>query len=470
MNRLPVRANDRRALLTLLALAFLLRAGLAVFDPSIAFADEIYQYQEPAHRWLTGLGIPTWEWTQHLRSWLFPGLVLPVMAGVRLISDNPALYWDTIGCVVSALSLPVVWVAYQWGLETGGRQGAIIAGATAAVSFQLVYFSSHLLMDTVATDLLLPALYACREYRLRNDRRGLAWGAALLGLLIYARPQLAPVLLLPAAAILLAARKNGHVTLCLAWGLGPLLALGALDWFTLGRPLQSVWLYVYVNLFSVGDEFGVQPWYWYFGNNLLVWSSATVPILYFSWLASKQFRLEYITAWLIVATMSAIAHKEQRFMLPAQAILLVLTGVGIGEFRAAREGLFADPAVYLVLIGATSLGLALLPSFLPEIQRWDTEIKVKNRVMADPQACGIYFMPRLSIMAFGGYTGARDGVRLYDDRFDAPAISLRNSNYILTRTKLGHTLSLPASYAPQSCAPTTDDYQVCVYRRTGGCG
>ena len=121
MNHPPARSGDRRTLLAILLLAFILRAALGVFYPGIAHPDEIYQYQEPAHRLLTGYGVPSWEWTRHIRSWFIPGLVLPVMAAVRLFSHDPVVYWDVITCVLSAASLPVVGVAFVWGREHGGR-------------------------------------------------------------------------------------------------------------------------------------------------------------------------------------------------------------------------------------------------------------------------------------------------------------------------------------------------------------
>jgi len=464
------RLRENRVLLLILLLAFGLRAALGVFYPGIAHPDEIYQYQEPAHRLLTGLGVPSWEWNRHIRSWFIPGLVLPIMAGVRLFTDDPAIYWNVIACVLSAVSLPVVWVAFVWGREQGGRDGGIIAGGLAAVWFQLVYFSSHLLMDTVATDVLVPALYACREYRLRGGRPALAWGSALLGVLLFVRPQVGPVLLLPAAATLLVARNRGDSLACLGWGLGPLLLLGGLDWITLGQPFRSVWMYVYINLFKVEDDFGVAPFYWYLKNTATVWMVAIVPIAYFSWKASRYFRLEWVTALLIVVLMSAVGHKEPRFILPAQAILLILTGVGIGMYRLGRRGFWLRPGSVVGVITLLSLGLALAHPFLPVIERSHTEVEVVARIMRDPRACGIYFMPRTSLLSYAGYTGARDGVRLLSDRFDVPAANARHANYIVTRLTRGGSAMIPVLYNMESCKSTTSNYNICVYHRPGGCG
>lgn len=463
------RAADRRALWIILSIAFALRAGLAIFYPGIAHPDEVFQYQEPAHKLLTGFGIPSWEWVGHVRSWFIPGLVLPFMAAVRLFTDSPVVYWNVISCVLSLASLPTVWVAFAWGREQGGREGGIIAGVLAAVSFQLVYFSSHLLMDTFAADLILPTLYACRRYRNHGGLILLAGGSALLGILAFVRPQLAPALLLPAIATLMAARARHQTATCLAWGLGPLCALGCLDWITLGAPFQSIWLYTYINLFQVSDDFGVEPFYWYLKDAATVWMVGIIPIGYFSWLASKQFRLEFITALLIVALMSVIKHKEPRFVLPAEAVLLVLTGVGIGIFRVSRSGFWSRPSSIIGAIGLCSLGLALAHPFLPVIERSHTEMIVIDRIMRDPKACGIYFEPRTSLLSYAGYTGARNGVALVSDRFDTPDKNILHANYIVTRLTGKQSLAIPTGFSLQSCEATTSHYQICVYRRPGNC-
>src|SRR6266851_634794 len=57
-------------LLAVLALALFLRLIFFHFSPSIYWADEIYQSQEPAHRLAYGPGIVTWEYRLGVRSWI----------------------------------------------------------------------------------------------------------------------------------------------------------------------------------------------------------------------------------------------------------------------------------------------------------------------------------------------------------------------------------------------------------------
>jgi hypothetical protein len=67
------------ALGIVLAVAVLLRVAVATTLPNTIWADEIFQTVEPAHRLLTGQGLMSWEWVVGIRSWLVPGLFVPVL-------------------------------------------------------------------------------------------------------------------------------------------------------------------------------------------------------------------------------------------------------------------------------------------------------------------------------------------------------------------------------------------------------
>lgn len=460
---------ERRQLAAILVLAFALRTGLAVFYPGIAHPDEIFQYQEPAHRLLTGMGIVSWEWTRHIRSWLAPGLLLPLMAGVRMISHNATVYWNFVSAALALLSLPLVAVAWSWGREQGGQRGGLIAGFVAAASFQLVYFSTHLLMDTLATDILVPALYAARRYHHDGGVKPLAAAGILLALLVYLRPQMLPAALVPAVALLIASIARHQIFPCLAWGFGTIAVLAGFDWITLGQPLQSVWLYVHVNLYEVNTAFGVKPWYSYLKLIVTLWMIGVIPVAWFNVVAFKRFRIEIITALVMIGSLSLIGHKEPRFILPALAVLLITMGVGIGEFIRGRSGFWSRPAPILAIYALSSAGLSLAHTFLPVIQRSHTELLVMRRIQRDPLACGIDLIPADSMLSYAGYTGLRDGIRLYDNKIADPRSAARGANYLITRLRPPESAKVPAGYQLQFCKGTTGKYEVCVYHRAGGC-
>ena len=62
-------------LLPVLALAFAVRAAVALSGDFVLHPDEIMQYLEPAHRLVFGNGVTYWEFFYGARSWLVPGIV-----------------------------------------------------------------------------------------------------------------------------------------------------------------------------------------------------------------------------------------------------------------------------------------------------------------------------------------------------------------------------------------------------------
>ena len=92
-----------------LALAFAVRAAIALPNDFVLHPDEIMQYLEPAHRLVFGNGIQFWEQFYGARSWLIPGAI----AGILKLFDAVGLrqpFWYVAGvklalCAVS-LTIP----------------------------------------------------------------------------------------------------------------------------------------------------------------------------------------------------------------------------------------------------------------------------------------------------------------------------------------------------------------------------
>ena len=70
-------------LLPVLALAFVVRAAIALCGDFVLHPDEIMQYLEPAHRLVFGNGVTYWEFFYGARAWLVPGVV----AGMLKVLD-----------------------------------------------------------------------------------------------------------------------------------------------------------------------------------------------------------------------------------------------------------------------------------------------------------------------------------------------------------------------------------------------
>jgi hypothetical protein len=101
----PASPDERpwKFLLSVLALAFVARAAIALSGDFVLHPDEIMQYLEPAHRLVFGNGAICWEYFYGARSWLVPGLV----AGVLKLFDLVGLgqpFWYVGGVKLASES------------------------------------------------------------------------------------------------------------------------------------------------------------------------------------------------------------------------------------------------------------------------------------------------------------------------------------------------------------------------------
>ena len=139
----------------LLALAVALR--IAAFNPYAAHhADETIQYLEQAHRIVFGYGVVPWEFRYFIRSWLIPLLLVPPMALGEAINPGGTLYLILPRAMVMLTTRSPVDAAWFIGARQSS-QPAIVAMAVMAVWVESVYFSVHILSESLATSLFLAA-------------------------------------------------------------------------------------------------------------------------------------------------------------------------------------------------------------------------------------------------------------------------------------------------------------------------
>ena len=192
------RTPDERVwklLWPVLALAFAVRAAVALSGDFVLHPDEIMQYLEQGHRAAFGNGVVYWEFFYGARSWLIPGLI----AGVLKLFDavglgQPAWYVGGIKLMFCAISLAVPAGMYFFArrhFDEAAARAALLAGA---FWYELAGFAHKPLTGFVATAVLMALLALCVQ-PLRN-RPGVAWLAALLAVLAAAiRMQYAPLAL-----------------------------------------------------------------------------------------------------------------------------------------------------------------------------------------------------------------------------------------------------------------------------------
>ena len=247
-----------------LALAFAVRAAVALSGDFVLHPDEIMQYLEPAHRLVFGNGVTYWEYFYGARSWLIPGVVAAALTLFDLVGlGEPAWYVGGVKLLFCALSLAVPAGMYCFARRHFGESAARTALLAGAFWYELAAFAHKPLTELVATAPLVGLLALC--VRPEVDRPRVNWHAAGLAVLTAAvRMHYAPIALVLLAIVFLRTRQKLLLTLA---GTALLVAVGIFDGLTWGGdPFHSYVTNLRFNLLA-GEEFvGADP-----AHHLLWW-------------------------------------------------------------------------------------------------------------------------------------------------------------------------------------------------------
>jgi hypothetical protein len=469
-------------LVLLLAIGFAARLAIFYLLPNVHWPDEIYQVMEPAHRLVFGVGAVSWEWVAGIRSWLLPAFVAGLMELGRVLGHSPALINLPVAVFMAAAGCVPVVCGYGWGRRLHGRAGGFAAAAVAAVWVDLVYMSGHTLTEVVAADILPAALYLGMRGAGESSspsRARLWWAGGLLGLTFALRFHLAPALLVAALGMCGGAWRRWRAVV--AGACIPILALGLLDWATLGMPFRSISINLWYNLaLGVSDEAGREPFLTLWILPLQVWGMVGfIAVVMTAVVGARRLPLPALVALAIVATHSLVPHKEYRFTYPAIVLITLLAGVGTAELLAAVARLAprfaAAPrmaaALSLLLWAALSWSVAERPIFNTPWTRERAPMLAFAEISAQPGACGVALYgwpwtktPGASWLAPGISLWQTDKARLESDS--------AGFNYILARAPL----AVPdpryrqiACFGGDRSGEGAWQTELCLWRRPGGC-
>ncbi len=468
------------ALAILLTLAVAARLAVFYLAPNVHWPDEIYQALEPAHRLVFGSGAIAWEWVVGARSWLLPGFYAALMEIGRVFRPSPAAIDAPIAVVMAIAGIAPVMCAYRWGRTLFDPTGALVAAALPALWVDLIYMSGHTLAEVLAGDLLPVALYLGLPARDALVSRRRLWAAgAVIGLVVDLRFHLAPALFIAAMSI---GGWHGSYRRWLALVAGacaPILALGLLDWATLGHPFQSIALNLWFNLAESGDYAGRSPWATLIVLPFALWNLGAVAMLLAAIAGARRFPAPAFVAVAIFATYSFVAHKEYRFIYPALPLIAILAGFGTADLlRVLRQtwprsfGRAAIPAALAILFWlGTSAAIAQSPVYRNAWTRERAQLLAFDYVSRQPDLCGLGLYGMWWIVTPGA-SALPPGVGFYQSTRDGLAHDGAAFNYLVA---WGRTAVPDPRYRRAACfdgdagADGAWQLRVCVWRRDGGC-
>lgn len=446
-----------------LAVALFLRLWVFHAFPSIYWADEIFQAQEPAHRIVYGFGVLTWEYRLGLRSWVLPGIVAAVVKSTAWISTGSAGYIFGTALFFSIISLTTVWFAYSWCRRYFGLHYALVAACSTAIWFELVDFGPRVLSEVVAGNLLLPAIYwgSLGSEKKSESKKRLFLIGLLLGLSVCLRVQLAPAVLLLALWIM----SRSWKTRLLSVGGGMLLVLavfGIVDTITWSFPFHSYFSYFREDiLHHRAADSGTLPWHYYIVSLLV----HTGPL---ALLALAGVRRAPILGWTSLAVLiphSIIAHKEFRYIYLVLPLLLTLASVGlIDSLHFLTLKTRWRPSVRMISMASAGFVLACSLFLAAEFPRWHKaagDLRAFSRLSNDSQACGLAVVG-IHWWDTGGYTYLDRPIPIFifSDNSDARPFTATFNRIVVPQSAEAPLVN----YSPVDC-----EEGVCTYRRAGTC-
>jgi GPI mannosyltransferase 3 len=467
-------AISRVGLPHLLLLALALRLAVAAIATP-AHPDEVFQYLETAHRVLFKHGVVTWEWRAGIRGWLLPLLVAVPMGLGSWLDPHGALYLTLPKLVMVGLSLVTVAAAWKLG-ERVSRVHAQVAGFVAAIWYEFIYFAPHVMSETAAIALILPAALLLID-RQRWTAWRLALAAALLANAAALRFQYLPAIGVLVMACCIADLRKSWWPLLLGGlaGLAPSvvcdLAMGSTPFAWI---LENFRLNIVENraaAFSSSGPFGYAGEVW---PRLALWA---VPLVVLAAFGARRYPA---LAWMALANLvfhSAVTHKEYRFILLSVLVAVLLAAIGTVDWAAAvarKDGTEAGRAKLRFLcivwvIASVSCGAG---GFRSQWVKFQPEMDLYTRLRGDPALCGLAVY-RHDFPTTGGYTYLHRATPMLYFTGEDPvhpwaglAQSAGGFNTIMTPAV--YAAELPGQFKTLACEGRGAK-RVCLYRRPGAC-
>ncbi|NIJ06440.1 hypothetical protein FHS31_000022 [Sphingomonas vulcanisoli] len=462
----PARIAVDGPLLAIFGLALALRLAMAPFA-GLYHPDELFQYLEQAHRLVFGQGVVPWEYRYGMRSWLLPLTVaVPMALGDRIAPDSLA-YLLLPRALAACLSLTIVWTAWSFGARIGRRHG-LIAAVIAAIWGEFIFLAPHILSETASIALILPAAALITR---RSSARLYVLAGAMLGLGVILRLQHAP-----AVAILLVLMLRRRA-MWKAFVIG--MAAAALASVTIDLAMRQPpfgWAIEYVRQNLLHDRaaiYGTSPPTAYLSGIAGALGGWALPMLTMAAIGARRQPALCAAALVNLGLHMAIDHKEYRFILLTQAILLLLAAIGTGDLVAVAARRWPERArlaTAMALLLWTGASASLAASGRVGTYR-DFDARgpdLYTSLHDDPGLCGLATLAT-PFSKGGGYAYLHRAVPIYAYRPDEAAMLLRDATGF-NRIIAPAASPVPPGFVLGKCAASAaGDPPLCLFIRPGRC-
>ncbi len=341
----------------------------AWFSSGYYAADEHYQviaFAQAKLGELNSADLP-WEFEARMRSAFLPGIAYAVIGTCRkLITADPFIITFLLRLMTALFALVVVRTFVRSALAQVSdqlqRPFVLLSYFLWFLPYQHVRFAS----ETWSGLLFLLGLAVL----LGNSVRIRSW--LITGVCFGLCVQLKPAMIVACGGAiclgLLGSKTRGRTLVRLVSGGVIALALGAVvdTWFY-NEPIHTLWNYLYKNSLSISKVHPLPvasetyPWWYYFPWIIKygIWPIGALLLGSLVWLTYRTPRSLLVWCiWPYLVLVSAIPHKELRFLFPLvdlTPLVLVLAWQGIADSRLARTSKLWGLLAPLIAINACGL-------------------------------------------------------------------------------------------------------------------
>ncbi|WP_342775495.1 hypothetical protein [Leptospira idonii] len=310
-----------------------------MFSQGFVWPDEIFQSIEPAYFMVTGRGNLAWEFTDQVRSVLYPYILSVWIRIVFLFSTDPTVLFHSTRVVLAGIYLASVLMLSRFFLKTESEKKEIGFGIIFLIfSFVFLlfplnyYFGFRTLTESISTSLAILSIFWIQIRFEKQDYRFFL-PSLILGLTYGLRFQMGLFLILyiPLFCYQLWQKKLIKEAGWFLFGLftGFVIYLIS-DIVYYGIPFISSFNYFKFNIVKgVAKQWGTSPFPFYFQSYLRYFQFLLIfliPGIYSNF--KKLYPILLATASFILIH-SMIGHKELRFIYLSYPILLYLIASGI---------------------------------------------------------------------------------------------------------------------------------------------
>ncbi|MBW1904406.1 MAG: hypothetical protein JRH14_08500 [Deltaproteobacteria bacterium] len=361
--------RTRRTLWLIMAAGIIARVTTWWFKGGFHYPDEIFQQVEPAQYLRTGVATLPWEFVRGVRSWVLPGVYAALFEVLSWMGVTGLAAFRVVTLQNAVLSIIMVPAGYRMGAALWGRDDPDAERAGLSVAFftaflpALVYYTPHTLNGTPCMVALAWGYAHWLEARRSKiaSSRSLLLSGLFFGIAGALRFTCGLHMLVPIIDLLLRYRSQALRALVAGAAL-PVLIVGGVDMLTWGWPFHSTVEHLRYNFFEGGaSDHGTSPWFYYLAESLWARLGPLAPLTL--WVLLGGLRRTWLVALAVLVptlALSALPHKEDRFLMYNWPLLAAAAGIGwllIARWLRARLPSFGS-------VTAAALAAAVLASNL----------------------------------------------------------------------------------------------------------